>query len=174
MIYIKIGGRKYRAKIHTFTTQSGQDAIRVISSTAPLAREGFLIVDENNDVISDRSTYINLYREDDKCKEYTEVAEEIIPTEDYETGGLPDSPYKILSRRISNVNKKVNDITPYTDTKVGYYGENKKIFYNAPIGNTSVFFDNYNGSYNIERVENRLIVSFDTLTAQTNITISIQ
>ena len=174
MIYIKIGDKKYHTKIHTFTTQSGQDAIRIISQTAPLAREGFLIVDENNDIISDRSDYIYLYREDENCREYVANEETIIPTEDFEMGDLPESPYTILSRQISQISNQVNEITPYTETKVGYYGETEKVFYNVPSGNTSVFFDNYNGSYSINRIENRLIVSFDTLTKATNITISIQ
>ena len=75
---------------------------------------------------------------------------------------------------LAGVRKTTNDITPYTETKIGYYGESEKVFYDVPAGNTSVFFDNYNGSYSVNRVQNRLIVSFDTLTDATNITISIQ
>ena len=62
---------------------------------------------------------------------------------------------------------------PYTETKTAYYGESEKVFYDAPNGNTTVFFDNYNGDYSVNRNENGLTVSFDTLTADTNITISI-
>ena len=75
---------------------------------------------------------------------------------------------------ISGVRKATSDIMPYTKTKIGYYGESEKTFYDAPEGNTSVFFDNYNGSYSVKRVENRLVVSFDALIEATNITISIQ
>jgi len=64
-------------------------------------------------------------------------------------------------------------IMPYRETKTAYYGEKEKVFYDAPIGNVSVFFDNYNGNYGVSRLENNLTVSFDTLTADTNITISI-
>ena len=75
---------------------------------------------------------------------------------------------------INGCRKATSDITPYTETKTGYYGESEKVFYDAPQGNTSVFFDNYNGSYSVDRIQNRLVVSFDTLTEATNITISIQ
>lgn len=75
---------------------------------------------------------------------------------------------------INGCRKATSDITPYTETKIGYYGESEKVFYDAPQGNTSVFFDNYNGSYSVDRIQNRLIVSFDALADTTNITISIQ
>lgn len=86
-----------------------------------------------------------------------------------------------LSQQVSLVNEaqeqlgnRVDDLTPYIDTKKGYYGETEKTFYNVPIGNVSVFFDNYNGSYSVNRTEDRLIVSFDALEEETNITISVQ
>lgn len=63
---------------------------------------------------------------------------------------------------------------PYTETKIAYYGESEKVFYNVPSGNLSVFFDNYNGNYFTNHIDNRLTVSFDTLTEATQITISIQ
>ena len=75
---------------------------------------------------------------------------------------------------INGCRKATSDITPYTETKLAYFGESEKVFYDAPAGNISVFFDGYNGSYSVNRVQNRLIVSFDTLTEATNITISIQ
>lgn len=78
------------------------------------------------------------------------------------------------TNNIAELNAEVQDLTPYTETKTAYYGENEKIFYNAPMGNVSVFFDNYKGSYSVNRIENRLIVSFDTLEKETDVTISIQ
>ena len=68
----------------------------------------------------------------------------------------------------------ISEITPYTETKTAYYGESEKVFYDAPSGNVSVFFDNYNGNYGVSRIDNRLTVSFDALTDNTNVTISIQ
>ena len=69
---------------------------------------------------------------------------------------------------------KVEQITPYTDTKTAYFNEKEKTFYNVPSGNVTVLFDNYNGNYSVSRVADRVTVSFDTLTEQTNITISIK
>ena len=173
MLYIKIGEEKYPCKIGTFTTQFGNDAIRIIGEV-PLAENGFLIVDESDNIIADKSEYTYLYREDDTCKEYTEVAEEQIPTQSFYMGDLPPSGYDILSRRISAVNSRVSDITPYEQTKMAYYGENEKVFYGVPDGVLTVTFDNYDGHYTVNRIEDRVTVSFPRLTNQTNITIVVQ
>ena len=71
--------------------------------------------------------------------------------------------------------RKVDLITPYTETKTGYYGEKEKTFYGVPYGvSIVVLFDNYNGNYSVNHVADRVTVSFGTLTEQTNITISIK
>ncbi len=173
MIYIKIGKRKYRAKVQTFTTQFGHEAIRVISD-APQAHNGFLIVDINDNVISDRSAYTYLYRADDKCKEYTAVEETIIPVECHEDG-TPTNPYDVLSRRITAVNNRVTAITPYEQSKKAYYGEIEKVFYGVPSGNLTVFFDNFDKEYTTQRIEDRVVITFnERLTDITNVTIMVQ
>ena len=78
------------------------------------------------------------------------------------------------AENIAELNTRVDDITPYTETKRGYYEETEKTFYNVPEGRVSVFFSNYNGSYSINRIEDRLTISFDALENETDITISIQ
>lgn len=78
------------------------------------------------------------------------------------------------TNNIAELNTRVDDITPYVETKIGYYGETEKTFYNVPEGRVSVFFSDYNGSYSINRIEDRLTVSFDTLENETDITIQIQ
>ena len=75
---------------------------------------------------------------------------------------------------VAGVRKDVADVTPYTETKKGYYGERSKTFYDVPEGNVSVFFDDFMGTYTVRRVENRITLEFDPLTKETNITISIQ
>lgn len=75
---------------------------------------------------------------------------------------------------MSGVRKGVADATPFTVSKMAYYGESEKVFYDVPDGNTSIFFDNYGGGYSISRVSNMLTVSFDELTADTNITVMVQ
>ena len=175
MIYIKIGKRKYPAKVQTFTTQMGHEAIRVISE-APQAHNGFMIVDINDNVISDRSAYTHLYRADDTCKEYTTVEETIIPVECHEDG-TPDSPYDILSRRISAVNSKVNAITPYTETKTAYIDDTQVAFNIPNDGNISVFMvdgEGQNVPFTFERVNGQVVVSFEKRDALATVTISIQ
>lgn len=63
---------------------------------------------------------------------------------------------------------------PYKETKTAYYGESEKNFYNVPQGILTVYFDNYTGSYSVERIDDRLTVSFDTLENDTSITIIVQ
>ena len=173
MLYQKIGENKYPIeKFSTFPTQLGNTAVR-ISGDTPIAN-GFEIVDDNDNVIADCTAYTYLYREDDTCKEYTKVAEEQIPTQSFATGDFPDSAFDVLSKRISAVNSRVTQITPYEQSKVGYYGEIEKVFYGVPSGNISVFFDNYNGEYEISRVEDRLTIKFPSLEKQTNISIMVQ
>lgn len=79
----------------------------------------------------------------------------------------------VMSRLDSCMNIRVEEITPYTETKTAYYLEKEKTFYDVPNGNLTVYFDNYNGSYSVSRIANRVTVSFDTLTESTNITISV-
>ena len=76
--------------------------------------------------------------------------------------------------KLDDTSNKVTDLTPYTETKTAYYGEKEKTFYDVPDGNVSVYFTNYDGDYSVSRVSGRLTISFDTLTEQTDITISIQ
>lgn len=80
-----------------------------------------------------------------------------------------------LAKRLEdNYTIKIEDVTPYTATQTAYYGEKEKNFYNVPQGILTVYFDNYTGSYNVERIDDRLTVSFDTLENDTSITIIVQ
>ena len=75
----------------------------------------------------------------------------------------------ITSRTDSNSNN-ISSITPYTETKIGYYGETEKTFYDVPDGNVTVFGLD---EYSMTRIADRLMITFDALTEQTEITISI-
>lgn len=78
-----------------------------------------------------------------------------------------------ITEKVDDSANKIVGLTPYTETKIGYYGETEKTFYDVPEGNVTVFFDNYNGDYVATRNANNLTVTFFMLTTQTNITISI-
>ena len=75
--------------------------------------------------------------------------------------------------KVDHTANEVKAITPYTETKTGYYGEREKTFYDVPMGNITVSFDNYNGDYSVGRIADRVTVSFDALSAETQITISV-
>lgn len=174
MLYIKIGNEKYPCKIGTFTTQLGNDAIR-IKGDVPLAEDGFLIVDEEDNIIADKSEYKYLYREDDTCKEYTKVAEAQIPTQSFAMGDVPPSGYDILSRRINAVNSRVSDITPFTMSKqVGI--DEYECFFDYRDGNISAWLVTADGqeSCEYEIIDGKIRVFFEPLTEVATINISIQ
>lgn len=172
MLTIKIGNEKYPIEsFNVFITQNGQTGVRITGDT-PQAN-GFEIYDEDT-LVADGKDYTYLYREDGNVKEYTKEAEEIIPTQSFATGDIPDSAFDVLSRRISAVNSRVTQITPYEQTKTAYFGEIEKVFYGVPDGVLNVTFDKYDGEYSISRIEDRVTVSFPRLTEQTNISLMVQ
>lgn len=172
MIYTKIGEEKYPCKIQSFRTQMGKDAIRIIGEV-PTAENGFLIVDDADNVISDRSDYIYLYREDAECKEYTAEEEQIIPTESFYMGDVPVSP---IQRQISSLNNRVNAITPYTASKTAYIDDTEVVFENVKDGMVSVSMTDDNGSvpFEYEKVNGNIRVSFDKRDSLATVNISIQ
>ena len=66
--------------------------------------------------------------------------------------------------------EQIDAITPYTETKTAYIGDEEIIFYDTPKGNLTVFTD---VPYKVERSEGRIVISFEPLEEVTNITISI-
>ena len=78
--------------------------------------------------------------------------------------------------KLDDTSNKVEELTPYTDTKTAYYGDYECMFYDVPQGNVSVFFDNYTGAYMPDRKEDRLNVIFaDNIRAdRTQVTIVVQ
>lgn len=77
------------------------------------------------------------------------------------------------TQTVARVDGNSNDIvslTPYTATQIGYYGETEKTFYNVPEGNVTVFGLK---EYSLDRISDRLMITFDALSEQTEITISI-
>lgn len=75
----------------------------------------------------------------------------------------------ITAKTDENANN-IKTLTPYTETKTGYYGETEKTFYNVPDGNVTVYGLT---EYTMDRVANNITLTFDALAKETNITISI-
>lgn len=75
-----------------------------------------------------------------------------------------------ITAKVDDSANQVKAITPYTETQIGYYGETEKTFYNVPEGNVTVFGLK---EYSLDRIADRLIITFDALSEQTEITISI-
>lgn len=171
-MYLKINGKdtKYNVSLQPFTTTNGYEAIRFIGEEIPETNKGFKYYDDEDNLISDLSDYKYQYRQN----EYSVKDDQPFDGDGGESTPIQLSALDRLNSRVNQINNKVNEITPYKETKVGYYGEKEKTFYNVPEGNISVFFDNYSGEYKTSRIGERFIVSFDILTKQTNITVMVQ
>ena len=176
MLFIQIDGVPYPMKAQTFRTQKGHEGIRVFSKEAPLAEDGFKIVDGNGKVISDKSEFKYLYREDENCKEYISIPEEPIPTKSSYTGGQPESIYSALSRQISAISSQVSEITPYEESKIAYIGDTEVRFDVVKQGNINAYLT-VNGMQvpcEVETYENYILVMFDELEEVGTVTISVQ
>ena len=76
-----------------------------------------------------------------------------------------------LGKRIDNfTNKRIDDITPYTETKTAYIGDTEITFFTEVTGNLTVYFPY---EYTVERLSDRITISFEELEEVTDITISI-
>lgn len=64
---------------------------------------------------------------------------------------------------------KIEEITPYTETKTAYIGDTSATFQNHE-GNLTVFFPH---PYTVERLTDRITITFDELQEVTDISISI-
>lgn len=168
-MYIEIDGVEYPCEVATTISQLGQTVIRVISEEAPVAEDGFVLI--SGDKTFDRSSFKYLYREDGNVKEYTEVAEEIIPASGY-ISGVPENP---LAKQLSAMNQRISNLTPYTESRDVYIGETECRFAKRN-GNISAFL-NVGGLQKpceIQTDEAYIIVSFDELEDVGTVTISIQ
>lgn len=83
-----------------------------------------------------------------------------------------------LSKRIFEVQRQLSDftgirvdeVTPYKETKTAYIGDTEVIFYNVPEGNVTIFFDK---PYTMEKITDRITLHFEELEEVTEITISV-
>ena len=171
MIYVEIDGTKYPCKVDTFHTQIGSPAVRI--ANAPLAENGFKIYNDD-DLVADMSEYTHLYREEGKVKEYTKDAEEIIPAEGY-ISGIPESP---IQKQINALNKRITDITPYTESKEAGIQDKECIF--DGVHRDGVLTANVITSRGeqkpceVERSGDNITVRFEELTDTATVIIQIQ
>ena len=175
MLYIKIGENKYPIdKFGTFITQLGNSAVRIVGDV-PLAENGFLIVDDEDNVIGDMSEFTYLYREEDNVKEYTKEAEEIIPTQSFATGDYPDNP---IQKQINALNRRVSEITPYTVSKEAGIQDKECVFEgqykDGIISATVITSRGEQIPCTVEKSADNITVKFDELTDTATVTISIQ
>jgi hypothetical protein len=165
-MYVKIIGKDthYNVLLEPFTTQHGKNAVRFTGDEIPTTDKGFMLYDDNDTEIGDLSRYKFEYRQN----EYSDEQDVIEPP----SGNNEPLPPNSIDVRMRNMSAQISAITPYTQTKKGYYGETEKVFYGVPQGNVTVFCDAEN---TYSRIEDRLIVKFtDALTDTVDITIMVQ
>lgn len=75
-----------------------------------------------------------------------------------------------ITAKVDDSANKIVELTPYTETKVAYYGEKEKTFYNVPDGNVTVFGLD---EYSMTRIADRITLTFEPLYTAVNITISV-
>lgn len=66
--------------------------------------------------------------------------------------------------------EEIEAITPYIQTKTAYIGDTEVTFLNTPSGNLTVYFPY---EYTVERLTDRIVISFNELQEVTDVTISI-
>lgn len=88
-----------------------------------------------------------------------------------------DSLEKKLDTPIVRANESVDKITPYTETKTAYIDDEHLTFDNAKDGNVSVYMvdgDGQNVPCSFERINGKIVVSFEKRNSLATVTISIQ
>jgi hypothetical protein len=68
------------------------------------------------------------------------------------------------------IQAQIESITPYKETKTAYIGDTDVTFYTDVTGNLTVYFPY---EYTVERLTDRIIITFEPLEEVTDITISI-
>ena len=139
------------------------DILKTVGDTHTDLKDNHSIVREYPDSkITDTFVIANHYqsKEDSegKCYDWYEITDH----------------YRYIDYFMPQKQSLIDELTPYTETKTGYYGESEKTFYGVPDGHVTVLFGNYNPNYSVNRVSDRVTVSFDTLTEQTDITINVK
>lgn len=120
------------------------------------------------------TSQVPIYPEVEETKESEEEQEEVEPIEPigYKTVITGYTPYvdSRLLDHIDQLGKATEAITPYTDTKTAYIGDTEVTFYTDVTGNLTVYFPY---EYTVERLTDRIIITFEPLEEVTDITISI-
>ena len=169
---IIIDGKEYPCKVETSKTQNGQDIVRVISDSAPVAENGFTL--RVNDDILNREDYKYLYREEGYVKEYTVEPEEMVNAYGVTTG-VPESP---IQRQLNAINKRISDITPYTESKEAGIQDKECIFdgkYRDGVLTANVLTSRGEQKpCEVERSGDNITVRFEELTDTATVTIQIQ
>ena len=85
--------------------------------------------------------------------------------------GINNTP---IVQKVDETAIKVDEITPYEDTKTAYIDDTEVVFFNAPEGALVVSFSNGNLDFSIKREDKAIKVTFEPLEEVVTITIKIQ
>ena len=190
MPYIKFlenDDKLYRATIMPFRTQHGVEAINIITEDElPVNESGFEYYNDKGQLLGDYHTYRYHYLNNSYA-----VEPEVINPASGSDAPLPLSPFLQLQNNIAAVSnqinkvsieandtaKKVENLTPYTETKTAYIDDTEVMFETDVQGMVLALATNTEGKLidcHVNREGNYITVSFDKpLEYVTEVTISI-
>lgn len=176
MPYIKPKGerRRFNVTLMPCTTQNGYDAVRFIGEDVPdTYTAGFYYYDDDNSLIADLTAYRKFYMHNMySVKKDTEIDPK--PNNSNVSGGT-ESTYGALITMITDLNNKVADLTPYTESKQVYIRNTSCEFDKVKDGNVvaTLTLSKTEIPCEYEIINNKIIVHFEELEEPGIVTITI-
>ena len=140
---------------YTFGTETNTEVVKIVSDEPFEAEGNYNLVREYSDVTrTDMFHIVRKIREAESAGKYYKWYE----ISNYCRYDMP----------------KIKE--PYTATKTAYIGDSEVVFMDTPEGNLSVYIKDSEGnypSYTVERISDRIRVSFEPVEYVTEVTISI-
>lgn len=176
MPYIKPNGSDdtYQVKAIQTMTQSGYKAVRFSGEEIPNEyNKGFKYYNDEDVLISDFSSYIYFYSPNVYSVEEDEV---IIPKPNNTPPADAYIPVDFTSEKIAQLNARVNELEPYTETKEVYIDDTEAIFDIPKNGSISAWLevDGIRTPCEYEVIENKIRVYFEPLEMVGTVTLQIQ
>lgn len=176
MSYIKPNNSEdiYHVKAIPTMTQSGYSAVRFSGEEIPNEYEdGFKYYDDNDELISDFSLYAYYYAQN----VYSVMEDEVvIPKPNNTPPNDAYIPVDFTSERIAELNKRVNELEPYTETKEVYIDDTEVMFDIPKNGSISAWLevDGIRTPCEYEVTEDKIRVYFEPLEMVGTVTIQVQ
>jgi len=175
MSYLKINGsdEHYNVELQPFTTQHGYRGVKFVGDVIPSTDQGFKMYSDDDEEIADLSAFTHEYNPNSYS-----VEEDIIENPSPNNEPCGPSALDRINARINALSSNVNEITPYTDSKLVGIQDMECIFQNVTKdGSLTANLKTDSGLFlpcEVARVDTNVRVTFDKLEEVATVTISIQ